>query len=249
MIFIRREIKEIIISLVKETLSTESSKKDLRQNTIDVFSQVLECTILDLSKDEWEERELTRQTQKTLQNKVGELHQKILGTIDGIQDLGVGKIIDLKGSNFIAEIKNKHNTTKGNHKVAIYDDLEQSLSSADENTIGYYVEILPPNGKLYDKPFIPSDNKTNSRRPENDRIRQIDGKTFYEKVTGNPSALEELYKMLPGITAEIIKEEFGQERDISKVVAQDEFDFIYKNNRVNEYVNQQPEPKIELSQA
>lgn len=231
MTFDRNKIKEILTPLVKETLSTESNKTDLRRNTIDIFSQALECTILDISKEEWEARELTRQTQKTLQNKVGELHQKILGSLDGIQDLGTGEIVDLKGPNFIAEVKNKYNTTKGNHKVAIYDDLEQCLSSADENTIGYYVEILPPNGKSYDKPFTPSDNKTSSRRPQNDKIRQIDGKTFYEKVTGNPNALEEFYKMLPEITAEIIKEEFNQERDISEVLAQDEFDFIYKKQK------------------
>ncbi|WP_109079467.1 Eco47II family restriction endonuclease [Aggregatibacter kilianii] len=231
MTFDRKKIKDVLKPLVKETLNTESDKADLRRNTIDVFSQALECTILNITREEWEQRELTRQAQKTLQNKIGELHQKILGTIDGVQDLGVGEIVDLKGPKFIAEVKNKHNTTKGNHKVAIYDDLEKCLSDADENTIGYYVEILPPNGKSYDKPFTPSDNKTSTKRPENDRIRQIDGKTFYEKVTGNSNALEELYQMLPEITAEIIKEEFNEERDISDSLSKDEFDFIYKNKK------------------
>lgn len=230
MTFNREKIKEILTPLVKETLGKEN-RKDLRSNTIDVFSQALECTILDISKEEWEKREMTRQAQKTLQNKVGELHQKFLGSIDGITDLGIGKIIDLKGPSFIAEVKNKYNTTKGNHKIAIYDDLEKCLSESDEDTIGYYVEILPRNGKTYDKPFTPSDNKTKTRRDENDKIRQIDGKTFYAKVTGNPNALEELYKMLPEITAEIIKEEFNEERDPSKSIAQNEFDLIYKNKK------------------
>lgn len=231
MTFDRKKIKEILTPLVKETLGNESNKADLRRNTIDVFSQTLECAILNISKEEWEKREMTRQAQKTLQNKVGELHQKILGTIDGVTDLEVGEIVDLKGPNFIAEIKNKYNTTKGNHKVAIYDDLEKCLSESDKDTIGYYVEILPQNGKTYDKPFTPSDNKTSTRRPNNDKIRQIDGKTFYAKVTGNPDALEELYKILPELTAEIIKEEFNENRDPSKFIAQDEFDFIYKNKK------------------
>jgi len=231
MTFDRNKIKEILKPLVKDALDDKGEEKDLRRNTIDVFSQALECTVLDISKEEWEKRELTRQAQKTLQNKVGELHQKILGTIDGVTDLGVGEIIDLKGPGFIAEVKNKHNTTKGNHKTAIYDDLNECLSKADDNTVGYYVEILPVNGKTYDKPFTPSDNKTKTRRPENDRIRQIDGKTFYEKVTGNPNALEELYKMLPEVTAEIIKEEFNEDRNPSEFIAQDEFDFIYKNEK------------------
>lgn len=148
MTFDRNKIKEILTPLVKETLGNKSDKTDLRRNTIDVFSQTLECTVLGISKEEWEIREFTRQAQKTLQNKVGELHQKILGTIDGVTDLGVGEIVDLKGPNFIAEVKNKHNTTKGNHKIAIYDDLEKCLSEADDDdTVGYYVEILPKKRK------------------------------------------------------------------------------------------------------
>lgn len=231
MTFDRNKIKEILKPLVKDALDNKGKEKDLRRNTLDVFSQVLERTVLDLSKEEWEKRELTRQAQETLQNKIGELHQKILGTIDGITNLGVGEIIDLKGQGFIAEIKNKHNTTKGNNKTTIYDDLNECLSKADDNTVGYYVEILPVNGKTYDKPFTPSDNKTKTRRPENDRIRQIDGKSFYERVTGNPNALEDLYKMLPEVTAEIIKEEFNEDRNPSEFIAQDEFDFIYKNEK------------------
>lgn len=60
MTFDRQKIKDILTPLVKETLNTEKSKTDLRKNTIDVFSQILECTILDISRDEWEKRELTR---------------------------------------------------------------------------------------------------------------------------------------------------------------------------------------------
>ena len=105
MTFDRNKIKEILKPLVKDALDDKGEEKDLRRNTIDVFSQALECTVLDISKEEWEKRELTRQAQKTLQNKVGELHQKILGTIDGVTDLGVGEIIDLKGPGFIAEVK------------------------------------------------------------------------------------------------------------------------------------------------
>lgn len=229
--FDRKKIKEVLTPLIEETLNSQKNSADLRRNTIDVFSQSIECVALNITKDEWEEREKTRQAQKTLQNKVGELHQKILGTLDGIKDLGVGGVVDLKGPGFIAEIKNKHNTTKGNHKVVIYDDLEKVLAHEPEGTVGYYVEILPKNGKSYDKPFTPPDNTTKQRRAENDRIRQIDGKTFYAKVTGDENALEKLYKILPDVTAEIIKEKFNQIRDPNKGIAQDEFDFIYNPDK------------------
>lgn len=229
MTFDRTKIKDILSPIVEDTINAIGNDSDLRRNTIDIFSKSIECTILNITNEEWENRELDRQTQKTFQNKIGELHQKILGTIDNITDLGTGKIIDLEGPDFIAEIKNKHNTTKGNHKIAIYDDLEQCLRKEEnQGKIGYYVEILPKNGHSYDKPFTPSDNKQKQKRPENNNIRQIDGKSFYKKVTGNQNALEEIYKMLPELVAEIIREKFDQKRDINNVINQEEFDYIYK---------------------
>ena len=142
------------------------------------------------------------------------MHQKILGTINGVEDLGVGSVIDLKGNGWIAEVKNKHNTTKGNHKVAVYEDLKSQLGN-DENTIAYYVEILPKNGKSYDEPFIPSDNKKHSTLPKDEWIRRIGVITFYAKVTGNPNALRELYAMLPVAIAEIMEEDYGQKSNTS----------------------------------
>ena len=136
--------------------------------------------------------------------------------------------MDLKGEDksFIAEIKNKHNTTKGNHKKSIYDDIESCLPE-NEGVTGYYVEILPKNGKSYDEVFTPSDNVTKKNRSGNERIRRIDGQTFYEKVTNNADALKELYELLPTVTAEILKEEFNEERDPNKYVNQEEFTKVY----------------------
>jgi len=135
---------------------------------------------------------------------------------------------DLEGNGFIAEIKNKHNTTKGNHKIAIYDDLESQLTSKSEDTVAYYVEILPRNGKSYNDEFTPSDNRTSERRPVNHNIRQIDGQSFYEIVTGNKNALRELYELLPEVTTEIMNEKYGKKQKASDYIDETEFDHIYK---------------------
>lgn len=97
----------------------------------------------------------------------------------------------------------------------------------NEGVTGYYVEILPKNGKSYDEVFTPSDNVTKKNRSGNERIRRIDGQTFYEKVTNNADALKELYELLPTVTAEILKEEFNEERDPNKYVNQEEFTKVY----------------------
>ena len=195
--FDRNKLKGVLLPIVKSAYDSQDSSADLRRNTLDVFSASLESALKGITFEEWLEQEKKRQIQKTLQNNVGDLHQKILATLDDIEDLGVGKVLDLKSvkKKFIAEIKNKHNTTKGNHKVQIYNDMEKVLKNMPVGTTGYYVEILPKNGKAYDIPFTPSDNteedKSKKRKTSNELIRQIDGKSFYTKVTGNKNALRE----------------------------------------------------------
>lgn len=231
--FDRQKIKNILKPILLSAYQTEISEQSLRQNTLDVFSATLESILKGISFDEWIEQEKKRQIQKTLQNKVGDLHQKILGTLSGVQDLGVGDVVDIisQEKSLIAEIKNKHNTTKGNHKIAVYDDLKSVLSSKPEITTAYYVEILPKNGKKYNKPFTPSDNKTSQQRPANEFIRQIDGQSFYELLTGKPNALRELYILLAQVASEILSEEFNLTLNYQDYINEKEFNVIYgKNN-------------------
>ena len=226
-IFNKSKIKALLEPMVASICNDEENNPDLRKNTYDVFSATIDAVINDITLEEYKEREKYRQRQKTLQNKIGELHQKILGTLDNITDLGTGSVVDLEGDLFIAEIKNKHNTTKGNHKIAIYDDLESVLKKKDDKTIGYYVEILPQNKKHYNKPFTPSDNKTKKKRDENPRIRQIDGDSFYSLVTGSEHALRDVYDMLATSLTEIKNERYGKKLNAKDYIDEKEFDHIY----------------------
>lgn len=229
--FDRNKVKEILRPIVKSAYEAQrDADRELHKNTIDVFSAVIESTIKGISMEEWMIQEKQRQIQKTLQNKIGELHQGVLGTIDGINNLKTGNIVDLNAEEkgFIAEVKNKHNTTKGNHKKSIYEDLKACLDkSSNEDLIGYYVEILPKNGKSYDEVFTPSDNVHKNRKQTNERIRRIDGKSFYEKATGNPRAILELYQLLPVLTSEILEEEYGEKRNPSSYINMEEFERVY----------------------
>jgi hypothetical protein len=186
--------------------SSESDKK-LNSNVIDPFSAVFDSLRQNISLTEWLEQEKARQIQKTLQNAVGEFHQSILGSVDGWENMKSGNVIDLvnESKKIIAEVKNKFNTTKGNHKISIYDDIYELINSKYLGYLGYYVEIIPKSKKPYNKEFTPSDNKSKSRRPQNQMIRIIDGKSFYELVTGKENSLEELYKAIPTIITELLK--------------------------------------------
>lgn len=211
--FDRDALKIALKDKVIEAYKKRISPPDLYSNTLDCFSAVIDATLLGKSLAEWrKDVEEPRQTQKSIQNIVGELHEIVIATIDGYENLAVGKVIDILSDKqrLIAEIKNKHNTTKGNFKVEIYDALKSELDENYRGYTGYYVEILPPSScKKYDKPFTPSDNKikdkSEKRRPSNEKIRLIDGRSFYAKITGHANAIDELYNELPFILREILK--------------------------------------------
>jgi hypothetical protein len=195
---------ETVINTAKKSLI--SSDKKFYQNSVDPFSALFDALWQDIPISEWVKQEKSRQNQKTLQNALGDFHQNVLGSVTGWDNLGKGKVFDVKNDKkkIIAEVKNKHNTTKGNHKVAIYDDLEQQLNNNYPGYTAYYVEVIPKNKKVYDKPFIPPDNRTHSRRATNDSIRVIDGKSFYALATGDKDALEKIYSVLPFIIAKVL---------------------------------------------
>ncbi len=63
----------------------------------------------------------------------------------------------------------------------------------------YYVEIIPKKATRYDICFVPSDNKIGRKSEANECIRQIDGASFYELVTGEKDALASLFDALPSV--------------------------------------------------
>jgi effector-binding domain-containing protein len=193
-----------IDNLVKELYEEYKlalKNNDIHSNVIDPFSALLEASFNQMDYDTWLSAEKARQVQKTLQNSIGTLHENIIGSIAGCSNLSVGRIIDIvcEEKKIIAEIKNKFNTTKGNHKVAIYDDIAHVLSSKEGQFTGYYVEVIPKKTEGYNKPFQPSDNtiqKGDKKRPLNEKIRIIDGKTFYSLITGEDNAIYQIYDMI-----------------------------------------------------
>lgn len=229
-VFDREKLKEALKPLVIETYKKQKEEPDIYKNTLDCFSAVIEASIRGITLEEWIGSEKERQAQKTLQNKIGEFHQKAIATIEGVEDLGVGGVVDIicREKKIVAEIKNKWNTTKGNHKNQIYDDLLMQVQ-ANEGYIGYYVEILSKKGLRYDKPYTPSDNRTKQRRPLNENIRVIDGRSFYELLTGKKDALKEMYLLLPDLTSEILRESYGVTKDSETLKKSQLFNELFEN--------------------
>ncbi|AZM97801.1 Eco47II family restriction endonuclease [Vreelandella venusta] len=222
--FNRNKLKEAISGSICRVYKAQINAPDIYRNTLDCFSAAIDSVSQGISLDEWVHQEKERQVQKTKQNAIGSLHEEVMGSIEGVDNLAVGNLIDIVCHNkkILAEVKNKYNTTKGNHKVSIYRDLAKAIEK-NPGYIGYYVEVLPKNCSIYNEPFTPSDNQTGTRLPLREDIRKIDGRSFYEILTGQPYAIDELYKELPSLVAEIINENFETSLDSRKVSSSDSF--------------------------
>jgi Eco47II restriction endonuclease len=186
----------------------QTARSEFGRNVIDPFSAIFEMSGFNMSYDEWVKAEESRQAQKTLQNFIGGFHQTILGSCHGWVNMNTGNIIDLhnKRKKIIAEVKNKYNTVSGGKLADLYWSLESAVmnkTSVYKNYSAYHVSIIPSSPTKYNKEFTPSDKEKGQRCPFNPLIRQIDGASFYQIVTGDRKALENLFDVLPSVIADI----------------------------------------------
>jgi hypothetical protein len=144
---------ETLKALVKGVLDIGRKKKaevirDFEKNVIDPFASLFDAAVSNVTHETWKNSEMVRQCQKTLTNHIGTLHQKILGNIDGWQDLGTGSVVDLVCHDrlIIAEVKNKFNTVTGGKLADQYYSLERLVTPKASNYRGYtsyFVNIIP----------------------------------------------------------------------------------------------------------
>lgn len=185
------------------------AKKDLGRNIIDPFLTLFNCGLFGGNIQQWEERELLRQKEKTLSNAMGLFHQGIISKVRGwsspSRKVATFDLLN-ENSKIIAEIKNKHNTIKASDKVKYYDKIQKQLdnkTSLYNGYTAYFVQIVPKHIGIF--PFTTSDNDTGTKRPEHPLIKEIDGKSFYALATGSDSALEDLINALPVVFQAVTK--------------------------------------------
>jgi hypothetical protein len=210
---------ETLKGLVKDVLDIVRKKKkvvekDFHKNVIDPFSSIFDAAVSELNHDMWMSTEMARQCQKTLTNHIGNLHQKILGNVTHWEDLGTKGGVDIvcHDKKIIAEIKNKHNTLTGGRLADQYHTLDRLVmpkASRYKGYTSYLVNIIPKKALRFDAPFQPSDRDKGTKCSINERIRIVDGASFYALVTGREFALQELYDALPSVIEDIFHSEYG----------------------------------------
>ena len=200
-------ITEVSKLLVNAKEAQNKALNAFGKNVIDPFAAIFEMAGFEIDYLTWHKSETTRQAQKTLQNHIGDFHQNILGYSSKWQNMKVGKVIDLASEEemIIAEVKNKYNTISGGKLSDLYyslDGLVSPKASIYKGYTAYYVSIIPKKPVRYNKPFIPSDKEKGEKCPVNELIREIDGASFYNLVTGYENALQELFSILPDVILE-----------------------------------------------
>lgn len=191
--------------LLKKSIDAKrNAQSKFGRNVIDPFSALIEMSSFEIDYDSWVLSETGRQAQKSLQNHIGSFHQNILGCPSGWDSKSNGNEIDLvsKKNGIVAEVKNKYNTLSGGKLADLYHDLDRLISSKASvyyQYTAYYVVIIPKRPDRFDKPFTPSDKRRGEKCHRNEKIREIDGASFYTLVSGDENALEDLFQVLPEV--------------------------------------------------
>lgn len=195
-------IEELAAEVLQTAKDSESRvAQDINRNVLDPFSAVFEAARSGKSIEEWFQSEKDRQIQKSLQNAIGTLHQKILGSIPGWVDTKAGGSIDLRSDskNIIAEVKNKYNTMNSSSAEAAFRKFENHLRYSDKGFTAYLVSIIPKNPARYDRPWTHSARLSATRQD----IREIDGASFYALATGDRDALNKIFKKIIEVLAQL----------------------------------------------
>ncbi|MCO6183672.1 Eco47II family restriction endonuclease [Leuconostoc fallax] len=173
------------------------SIKEFYKNTIDPFRIYLDTIFQNISLDDYLKNEMNRKIEKSISNEVGSFQEELLGSIDGFTRYKVGdpqaEGIDIVSDDkkIWAEVKNKHNTVKGENLPDIFLKLEKIAERHPDSTV-YFVRIIDKTSQ--NKPWKLSKNK---KKLEHPRVRIISGDRFYELLTGDPLAFKKLLKAFP----------------------------------------------------
>lgn len=181
--------------------SKKFTEKDFHRNTVDPFKIVFDIINNKITFEEWIETEKKRQSDKAINNRIGDFHQKLLGKTQGWEDLGVGNKAKLdlrkKDNSIFIELKNKFNTTNSDSASKVKDKLEKALTDNPEATC-YWAYIIGKYGNSGDIVWM------TKGQPENQRLRIIWGEKVYELVTGDKKALRKVWSVLPVAISDVL---------------------------------------------
>lgn len=99
------------------------SKKNLYKNKVDIFKMLFDKKFNNLSDEQLIDKEIERQVDRTIVNAIGIFHERILEGVKNFEKVDAGIDIKSKDNKIFIELKNKHNTIKGEDNKSIFKKL------------------------------------------------------------------------------------------------------------------------------
>jgi len=189
--------------------------QDIGRNGIDPFKTVFDMYNKGISFDSWKNTESTRQNDKTVNNKVGEFHQKLLGCVEGWNDLQTGDVADLGNTSqtIFIELKNRWNTVKGSDMIHMWDKLKKIVTTDYPGSTAYWGFINEKNGTSGEDIWEHQGNT-------NPSVKKIWGKNVYELITGKTDSLEKIWIALPNVLDAVLNKNISlEEGDKANLIA------------------------------
>lgn len=169
------------------------TKKKFYSNKIDAFKLTFDTQFNKLDEKSIIDAEIMRQIDKSVNNSIGTFHEEILGGIEGFEK-GHLSGFDIKAADdtLFADIKNKHNTMNSSAAEALFQKLARYADDYKKAKC-YWVQILAKSS--FNEHWS---GDINGKEYSHSRVFKISGDQFYALLSGNPNALFDLYKALPG---------------------------------------------------
>ena len=179
-----KDLHSAVNTLVKRCIKARNSAKtQIYKNVVDPFSCLTVASTFNIkAPDDLLELQKKASALTGIACAIGNFHRNILSSVDGWDSHKTGYDLENASKEILAIIKNKHNTfNSGNHKDAI-SKLDREINLKGGNWIAYLVHI------------IPEKRKREVRVEEKSRkIYEIDGASFYTKITGEHDAIHDLF--------------------------------------------------------
>ncbi len=167
------------------------TKKNLYKNKVDIFKMLFDKKFNNLSDEQLIEKEIARQVDRTIVNAIGTFHERILAGVKNFEKVDAGIDIKSKDDKIFIELKNKHNTVKGEDSKSIFTKLLGEIEK-HPNSKAFFARILDT--KSTNKEWSFTHKKIEY---SNENIFIISGDQLYKIVTGKDNSLVELYQSLP----------------------------------------------------
>jgi len=188
-----KHLTNCISELYTKYLNAKASytKTDFNKNKVDVFKMLFDKKFNNLDDEDLIEKEISRQVDRTIVNAIGDFHENILNGVDGYSKVPAGIDIKSDDNKVFIELKNKHNTVKGEDNKSIFTKLKGEIDKNPDSK-AYFARILDK--KSTNKQWSFSHKKTEYT---DENVLIISGDQLYKIITGKDNSLFELYQNLP----------------------------------------------------